>query len=248
MSPSRLLLEGVEEVTREMQQLCHRAVPLSTICLSSPRPRLSSPGKESGLARRYFGPGATLILSLHLPTPSLLLSRGLVATEYVSQYTARELPMTSRHDSGDHVGRAAASTNPQHPDGALDSAIAAAESAIQTLKLTQDPAERTRLSSKVEKLLAQIEALKLGGTPSNASNTGSRHPGTIGAQRRLKEPQSQRPLPKKEQILLLKSSFLHGFKFPPWTSTPEAKEFALADGEELFVYVHSTVVLIVHPH
>ena len=52
---------------------------------------------------------------------------------------------------------------------------------------------------------------------------------------RLPTPSSRRELPKKEQIILLKSSELHGCKFPPWDKPPPATDFDRMEGEMLFV-------------
>lgn len=54
--------------------------------------------------------------------------------------------------------------------------------------------------------------------------------------RRLKEPISTRKRSKREDILLLKSSVVNGFKFPPWDKNPSTAEFAL-DGSTVFRYV-----------
>ncbi|KAF2198614.1 cysteine proteinase [Delitschia confertaspora ATCC 74209] len=56
---------------------------------------------------------------------------------------------------------------------------------------------------------------------------------TIQKIRRLREPQCTRKLTTKEQILILKSSRLNGFKFPPW-STPTQAEFEFDDKHTAF--------------
>ncbi|KAF2869039.1 calpain-like protease palB/rim-13 [Massariosphaeria phaeospora] len=55
--------------------------------------------------------------------------------------------------------------------------------------------------------------------------------------RRLAQPTSSRKLTKKEEIRLWKSSFVNGFKCPPWNKDPLSSEFVLADGEDLFTDV-----------
>ena len=44
-------------------------------------------------------------------------------------------------------------------------------------------------------------------------------------------------LSTKEQVILLKSSRLNGFIFPPWTSPVDLDDFTLKKGEEQFMYV-----------
>lgn len=129
-------------------------------------------------------------------------------------------------------------------DEALDVAIKAAETSMRALKLTKDASEKSQLSAKVKSLLEEAERIKqspdwrqavqlsLGQDGGDESRSSIKPP-----TRMLKEPQSSRKLPTQEQILLLKASYLHGFKFPPWTTDPEASEFDLKEGEELFLYV-----------
>jgi calpain-7 len=52
--------------------------------------------------------------------------------------------------------------------------------------------------------------------------------------RRLKVPVSTRTQAKKEKILLLRSSAVNGFKFPPWDKDPATSEFTLELGGDLF--------------
>lgn len=131
-------------------------------------------------------------------------------------------------------------------DEALEVAIKAAETAMQALKLAQDPSEKAKLTTRLKQLLAEAEQIKLSkdwratiqmssGQPSNGTSNNTM--ATSSKQRVLKEPHSTRELSKSDQILLLKAGFLHGFKFPPWTSPPDPEEFELKDGEELFLYV-----------
>ncbi|KAE8827491.1 hypothetical protein PTNB85_08844 [Pyrenophora teres f. teres] len=51
---------------------------------------------------------------------------------------------------------------------------------------------------------------------------------------RLREPISSRKLPPKEQIILLKSSIVNGFKFPPWDGIPSPDEFLRQEGANPF--------------
>jgi hypothetical protein len=56
----------------------------------------------------------------------------------------------------------------------------------------------------------------------------------------LKAPVSQRIISKREEIILLEGSKLHGFIFPQWTSDPDDSIFAGdASGQSAFMYVLS---------
>lgn len=136
-------------------------------------------------------------------------------------------------------------------DEAVEVAIKAAETAMKALKLAEDPNEKVKLTSRFKQLLTDAENIKhskdwrtaIQAPPSRSTNGLSRVVAAVETNRRvLKEPISTRQLPKKEQILLLKASFLHGFKFPPWETPPELEEFHLKDGEELFLYVSFVLV------
>ncbi|KAI2475672.1 Cysteine proteinase [Pyrenophora tritici-repentis] len=52
---------------------------------------------------------------------------------------------------------------------------------------------------------------------------------------KLREPVSSRTLTKKEQIILLRSSMVNGFKFPPWDRVPSPDEFLRQDGPHPFI-------------
>lgn len=130
----------------------------------------------------------------------------------------------------------------QKKDASLEDAVNAAEKAMRAMKLAPDPAERARLSKQVKQLLTDAENIKYkqdarSVTPKAVFPASKTASSNFPIRRLPKVPLSTRPLSKGEQILLLKSSFLHGFKFPPWTVPPEPSEFALRDGEELFLYV-----------
>ncbi|OCK78271.1 cysteine proteinase [Lepidopterella palustris CBS 459.81] len=53
--------------------------------------------------------------------------------------------------------------------------------------------------------------------------------------RNLVEPISTRKLPKKEEILLLKSSKVNGFTFAPWNAPPKSSDFMLPNGADSFL-------------
>lgn len=127
-------------------------------------------------------------------------------------------------------------------DEALSAAIKAAEESMRALKLAKDPTERSQLSAKVKDLLEEAEKIKQSTdwkqtVRSDSDQDETSRVSTKAPARVLREPQSTRKLPTQEQIMLLKASYLHGFKFPPWTADPEASEFDLKPGEELFLYV-----------
>ena len=123
-------------------------------------------------------------------------------------------------------------------DEALERAIKGAETSMQAMKLTQDPTERHELSALVKQRLQQAEDIKRGSDWRQVvASTSSRPSATATPIRVLKEPKATRKLSNQEQILLLKASYLNGYKFPPWTGAPDAREFELKDGEELFLYV-----------
>ena len=128
---------------------------------------------------------------------------------------------------------------------ALESAINAAEVSMRSLKLAKDPNEKARHSARFKQLLQEAERIKhskdwrqASHQRSAPSKTATIAPSSAHRDQNLREPHSQRPLSKSEQILLLKAGYLNGFKFPPWKSPPLSTEFDLKDGEDLFVYVH----------
>lgn len=141
-------------------------------------------------------------------------------------------------------------------NAALENAIHAAETSLQALKLARDPIEQKTLSARVKHLLAEAEQIKSttdwpGVTQLPPANTLDSNAifrrSTNGNSNPLREPQSTRKLPTSEQILLLKASWLNGFKFPPWTAPPQPSEFELKDGEDVFLYVSSIVVAYAFP-
>ncbi|KAK3702819.1 cysteine protease [Vermiconidia calcicola] len=127
-------------------------------------------------------------------------------------------------------------------DEALEVAIKAAETSMRALKLAQDPIEKSKLSTRVKQMLEEAERIKMSTDWRKAvqhrpslNGSSSTKADTVARARTLQEPQSTRKLPNHEQILLLRASYLNGFKFPPWTTPPESSEFELKDGESLFL-------------
>ena len=127
-------------------------------------------------------------------------------------------------------------------DEALTLAIKAAEVSMRALKLANGAQEKQAWSADVKSLLEKAEHIKSSQDWTAVVQTRQNgYGGTLplekpSTQEGLKQPESTRPLTRKEQILLLKAGFLHGFKFPPWTP-PTPDEFELQPGEGLFLYV-----------
>ena len=132
---------------------------------------------------------------------------------------------------------AASVKGPSTDDSALKAAIDTAETAMSALKLAQDPVERSKLTAQLKQSLADAESIKEDSrrrdrpVPHALDRcTGEAHalPSAAGS----REPRSTRELPRREQIILLQASFLHGHKFPPWTQVPAGGEFELENGEQ----------------
>lgn len=127
-------------------------------------------------------------------------------------------------------------------DEALEIAIKAAETSMRALKLLSDPTEKAHYTARARALMLEAEQIKnsadwrevIQQRPEIRKSTPPRSAGPV---RVLKEPVSTRELPTREKIIKLKSGFLNGVKFPEWTGPPVVSEFALKDGEGLFVYV-----------
>lgn len=109
---------------------------------------------------------------------------------------------------------------------------------MRQLKLAKTEEEKKHLDRKCRSLLETAESLKTA-TETNSTTelraskqpTAERSPGTP---LELQEPRSTRNLSTREQIILLESSKLHGFVFPPWRERPSNSEFVLRPGEPLF--------------
>ncbi|KAL1587322.1 hypothetical protein WHR41_04267 [Cladosporium halotolerans] len=122
---------------------------------------------------------------------------------------------------------------------ALEHAINAVDTSMRALKLADNPIDRSQLSRRVKQLLQEAEQIKTNSDwrPLEQDAPAIHDPSGRDAfieVSELKEPQNARTLPKSEQILLLRASMLNGLKFPPWTGEPDADEFMLRAGEELF--------------
>lgn len=130
-------------------------------------------------------------------------------------------------------------------DQAIYKAIKAAETSIQAFHLAIDNDQRAEIKRTLDELLTRAEAIKSATTwpatsahPSHAPGALTLRPASTTRPSRIEaslgareEPRSTRELTQSEQILLLRDSKLHGFKFPPWKSAPEPKHFLLKEGD-----------------
>ncbi|KAK4945235.1 cysteine protease, partial [Elasticomyces elasticus] len=126
-------------------------------------------------------------------------------------------------------------------DEALGLAVAAAELSMKALKLARSPDDKRIIGDRARSLLAEAEKIKRNGDwrrlalPPSTPVEPPHPPDDVKKIKVLKQPSSTRQPSKAEQILLMKASFLNGFKFPPWTASPDASVFALREGEEPFL-------------
>jgi len=101
---------------------------------------------------------------------------------------------------------------------------------MKATKLASNDAERKRLRTKCIELLSRAEEIKKASTwtPKAAKQVV------------LKVPKSERAISKREEIILLEGSRLHGFIFPPWTADPEDSVFdTMINGSEYYSCVQS---------
>ena len=125
-------------------------------------------------------------------------------------------------------------------EAALELALSAVELSIKALKLAKDPFAKSSMNFTVKTLLEDAERIKHdpSWTPQPSSSADARlrqETHNVSKVKKLIEPKSTRSLTKKEEILLLKASFLNGFKFPPWKKPPSASEFELGEDGCLFL-------------
>ncbi|KAL1306007.1 hypothetical protein AAFC00_004138 [Neodothiora populina] len=110
---------------------------------------------------------------------------------------------------------------------------------MKALKLADDPIIRKSINAKVKSLLDDAERIKSSpdwtpGQTQPTANGAGREEIDVATIKNLAEPVSTRVLTKAEDILLLRTSKLNGFKFPPWKGSPSNSDFLRANGEELF--------------
>jgi calpain-7 len=109
-------------------------------------------------------------------------------------------------------------------------AITAAEHAIRAIKLSNDPTTVKSMRAKSEQFMDEAQRIK------SSQQWIPQKPAQINVAQvaKLPEPTSTRKLSTAEQILLLRSSQLNGFKFLPWDSAPRDDDFHLAPNQEPF--------------
>jgi calpain-7 len=113
---------------------------------------------------------------------------------------------------------------------------------MKAIKLASSGSERERLKSKCMKVLARAEEIKQVQTWDVPVEQKSQ----AGMSHELNAPLSGRALPTREQVILLESSKLHGFVFPPWTSEPEGEFFQATGCNGFFLYVLSILINNIH--
>jgi hypothetical protein len=102
------------------------------------------------------------------------------------------------------------------------------EKCIKAIQLSTDSNLKKRLRSKATELMNRAESLEAEGEKPTFSNS-ERPPRSYKPEN---EPQSTRKLSNAEKRLILLASRSNGMKFPPWTRTPNADDFALSAGPD----------------
>lgn len=111
---------------------------------------------------------------------------------------------------------------------------------MQELKLAPNDSRRDVLVQECRDLLYQAEQIKNANRcqPSGNDAMGEvtfRIPRKAGSGSISNKPEAKRALTTREKIILLEGSKLHGFVFPPWTSTPRSSEFELGTEESVYL-------------
>ncbi|KAL2074759.1 hypothetical protein VTL71DRAFT_8538 [Oculimacula yallundae] len=99
-------------------------------------------------------------------------------------------------------------------DDALKAAITAAELYMKATGLASNDRAKARLRGKCKELLSRAEQIK------KADNWVPLKKDTS-----LKVPVSERAITRREEVILLEGSKLHGFIFPPWSTNPSDTVF-----------------------
>ena len=90
--------------------------------------------------------------------------------------------------------------------------------------LARNDRDKSRLRSKCKQLLSRAEEIKK-----------AREWAPVKKDLTLKAPISERAISRKEELILLEGSKLHGFIFPPWTSDPDDSVFEeVSNSAQLF--------------
>lgn len=96
----------------------------------------------------------------------------------------------------------------------MKAAIAAAELYMKATGLASNDLDKTRLRGKCKQLLSRAEEIKK-----------AKKWVPVKTDLALKAPISQRAISRKEELILLEGSKLHGFIFPPWKGDPDDSIF-----------------------
>jgi calpain-7 len=118
-------------------------------------------------------------------------------------------------------------------EAALENAILAAELYMAATKLASSGSERAKLRAKCRQLTSRAESIKKSASFSSSTSSSSSRAPVQSKELSLRAPVSQRPLSKREEIILLEGSKLHGFIFPQWTSDPDDTLFASEEKDRL---------------
>lgn len=119
----------------------------------------------------------------------------------------------------------------------LERLIASAELLMKALRLSKNKDDRLRLNRKCQSMLDRAEKIK-SALNNGTSSAGNKSGAGIAPQGKklTTTPRSIQVLSTKEKVILLESSRVNGFIFPPWDSKPEAVEFDLKEGERKYTY------------
>lgn len=128
-------------------------------------------------------------------------------------------------------------------DEALETALQAAQSSLDALRLTSDAGEKSQFSAQAKQLMDVADAIKRRADwqslvqQSGTAGRVSASTASSAKVKHLKEPVNSRELSTREQIIEMKATMLNNEKFPRWTGPPSPSEFERKDGEDLFLYV-----------
>lgn len=108
---------------------------------------------------------------------------------------------------------------------------------MKALGFARNKEDRSRLNRKCQSMLDQAERIKVARKKLTSSAEG-RIERDIGSQHKrvVPTPRVKQALSTKEKVILLESSRVNSFVFPPWESKPEALEFELKEGEGKYMY------------
>jgi hypothetical protein len=116
---------------------------------------------------------------------------------------------------------------------------------MKALKNATSSQDKKRLSAQCQTLLGQAERIKEAHdvAPLILQMAKMHMTEATRAMNTAKDLLSDRDLPPKEQIILMKGSSLNGFVFPPWKGALEDEEFLLMEGQAPFMYVEVPIYI-----